>query len=61
MSDIYNIVVDPEARTVAYNLNGDRTKDSTMPLTKIYSVNDSPHLKEAVDDLVWFYESKIKE
>lgn len=59
-NDILNIIVDPDGKTVTYNLSGDRTEDPRKVLTKVYSAHDDDHLQCAISDLLRFHENVVK-
>lgn len=56
-NDISNIVIDPNGKTVTYNLNGNRVNDDTKQLTKVYSAYDSELLMQAIYVLQDYYQS----
>lgn len=60
VNDILNIIVDPDGKTVTYNLSGDRTINPRLVLTKVFSAYDSPDVLQAIDTLVSYYENVVK-
>lgn len=60
MSDILNISIDPNSNTVTYELDGNRMKNPTEQLTKVYSATDNAHLWCAIHDLLWFYRNEVE-
>lgn len=59
-NDILNIIVDPDGKTVTYNLSGDRTTNPRLVLTRVFSAYDNSDVLQAIDTLVSYYENVVK-
>lgn len=61
MTNISNIVLDPESFTVTYNLKGDRNEDQSKVLTKVFSAHDSKALQTAIQAAVNYYQDYVED